>query len=100
VGDNFGAGFTGGQAFIYDADATFERRVNPETLLWKRLSSAHWEGVLQELIQRHAAETGSRLAARLLNDWGAERAHFWHVVPKDYARYLPQPMEDLAMAAE
>lgn len=100
VGDNFGAGFTGGQAFIYDADDTFERRVNPDTLLWRRLSSAHWEGVLQELVQRHAAETGSRLAARLLNDWASERGHFWHVVPKDYAKYLPQPMEDIAMAAE
>lgn len=100
VGDNFGAGFTGGQAFVYDADGTFEKRVNPETLLWKRLSSAHWEGVLQELVARHAAETGSRLAARLLNDWSSERGSFWHVVPKEYAKYLPQPMEDIALAAE
>ncbi|MBC9209842.1 glutamate synthase large subunit [Roseomonas aerophila] len=100
VGDNFGAGFTGGQAFVYDADGTFEQRVNPETLLWKRLSSAHWEGVLQELVARHAAETGSRLAARLLNDWSSERGSFWHVVPKEYAKYLPQPMEEIALAAE
>jgi glutamate synthase (NADPH/NADH) large chain len=100
VGDNFGAGFTGGQAFIHDRDATFEHRLNPDTLLWKRLSSAHWEGVLQGLIGRHAAETGSRLAARLLNDWASERGHFWHVVPKEYAKYLPQPMEQVAIAAE
>jgi glutamate synthase (NADPH/NADH) large chain len=100
VGDNFGAGFTGGQAFVYDAEGCFEQRVNPDTLLWRRLSSAHWEGVLRELVARHAAETGSRLAARLLNDWSAERDRFWHVVPKDYARYLPQPMEDIAIAAE
>jgi glutamate synthase (NADPH/NADH) large chain len=100
VGDNFGAGFTGGQAFIYDPEATFEKRVNPDTLLWRRLSSAHWEGVLRELVARHAAETGSRLAARLLNDWQVERDCFWHVVPKEYARYLPQPMEDIALAAE
>ncbi|MBO1073192.1 glutamate synthase large subunit [Roseomonas marmotae] len=100
VGDNFGAGFTGGQAFVYDAEGTFERRVNPDTLLWRRLSSAHWEGVLRELVARHAAETGSRLAARLLNDWHVARDHFWHVVPKEYARYLPQPMEELALAAE
>ena len=31
VGDNFGAGFTGGMAFVYDADGQFEKRVNPET---------------------------------------------------------------------
>lgn len=100
VGDNFGAGFTGGQAFVYDADESFEKRVNPDTLLWRRLSSAHWEGTLRELIARHAAETGSRLAARLLNDWAVERDRFWHVVPKEFAKYLPRPMEDVAIAAE
>jgi len=100
VGDNFGAGFTGGQAFIYDADGTFEQRLNPDTLLWRRLGSAHWEEFLQRLIARHVAETGSRLAARLLNDWASEREHFWHVVPKEYAKYLPQPMEAVAVAAE
>ncbi|MCO6418493.1 glutamate synthase large subunit [Siccirubricoccus sp. KC 17139] len=99
VGDNFGAGFTGGMAFLYDADETFEKRLNPETLLWSRLASAHWEGVLKALVQRHAAETGSRLAARLLNDWQAERGRFWHVVPKEYAKYLPQPMQDAAAVA-
>ncbi|MFC7610034.1 hypothetical protein ACFQT2_18665 [Pseudoroseomonas aestuarii] len=56
--------------------------------------------MLQALIARHAAETGSRHAARLLNDWDSERGHFWQVVPKEYARYLPQPMEAVAIAAE
>lgn len=100
VGDNFGAGFTGGMAFVWDADATFERRLNPETLLWGRLESAHWEGVLRETIARHARETGSRLAARLLNDWAVERNAFWHIVPKDYAKLLSRPMREVAAAAE
>jgi glutamate synthase (NADPH/NADH) large chain len=82
--------------------AAFEQRVNPETLLWRRLGgSAHWEGVLRDHIGRHVRETGSPFAARLLNNWEVERARFWHVVPKDYARYLPKPMEDApAVAAE
>ena len=102
VGDNFGAGFTGGMAFVYDADETFERRVNPETLVWDRLASAHWEAELKALIQRHAEETGSRLAARLLNDWAQERGRFWQVVPREYVKYLPEPMreQEAAVAAE
>jgi glutamate synthase (NADPH/NADH) large chain len=101
VGDNFGAGFTGGTAFLYDPDETFERRVNPDTLLWSRLASAHWEGVLRDLIARHVQETGSPLGQRLLNGWAQERGHFWHVVPKEYAKYLPMPMQDpAAVAAE
>ncbi len=100
VGDNFGAGFTGGMAFIYDADENFERRVNPETVLFSRLGSAHWEAELKALLARHQAETSSPLAARLLAHWAAERGHFWHVVPKEYARYLPVPMAEAVLAAE
>ncbi|MCA3327115.1 MAG: glutamate synthase large subunit [Roseomonas sp.] len=101
VGDNFGAGFTGGQAFIYDTDGTLEKRINPETLLWSRLAHPHWEDALRDLIARHVTETGSRFAARLLNEWATERGRFWHVVPKEYARYLPVPMSEAqAIAAE
>jgi glutamate synthase (NADPH) large chain len=101
VGDNFGAGFTGGQAFIYDADGTFEKRINPETLLWSRLAHPHWEEALRDLIARHVTETGSRFAARLLNEWATERGRFWHVVPKEHAKYLLVPMsEAAAIAAE
>ncbi|MBX6373453.1 MAG: glutamate synthase large subunit [Acetobacteraceae bacterium] len=98
VGDNFGAGFTGGMAFVYDADGTFERRINPDSLIWRPLSHPHWEGVLRDLIARHVQETGSRFAARLLNEWATERARFWHIVPKEYAKYLPVPMEEAAAA--
>ncbi|MCA3390187.1 MAG: glutamate synthase large subunit [Roseomonas sp.] len=101
VGDNYGAGFTGGQAFVYDADGTFEKRINPETLLWSRLTHPHWEEALRDLIARHVTETGSRFAARLLNEWATERGRFWHVVPKEYAQYLPVPMSEVpAIAAE
>jgi glutamate synthase (NADPH/NADH) large chain len=100
VGDNFGAGFTGGMAFVHDADGAFEARANMDSILVKRLGSAHWEGVLRGLIARHVEETGSRHAARLLNDWENQRGLFWHVVPKEYARFLPRPMQDAAIAAE
>jgi glutamate synthase (NADPH/NADH) large chain len=55
---------------------------------------------LKRLIERHVAETGSRHAARILNDWETERAHVWHVVPKEYAKYLARPMTEVAAAAE
>jgi glutamate synthase (NADPH/NADH) large chain len=68
VGDNFGAGFTGGVAFLYDPDGTFERRVNPDTLLWSRVAAA--TGTTSCAPGRPPREeTGSRLAARILNDW-------------------------------
>ncbi len=100
VGDNFGAGFTGGMAFVYDAEGLFEQRLNPDTLLWQRVQSAHWEGVLHGLISAHAAETSSRYAAMMLHDWPRCLPHFWQVVPKEYVRYLPQPLQDLNEAKQ
>jgi len=94
VGDNFGAGFTGGMAFVYDAAERFEMRVNPDTLTWQRIGSAHWEAVLRSLIEEHARETSSRYAARLLHDWAQTLPNFWHVVPKEYVRYLAEPLSE------
>ena len=94
VGDNFGAGFTGGQAFVFDEDGTFECRVNPDTLLWSRVGHPHWQGELRRLVERHAAETQSRFAAMMVHDWGRALPRFWQVVPKEYAQYLPVPLTE------
>src|SRR3546814_17026666 len=66
VGSNFGAGMTGGMAFILDTDDQFERRANGESIVWQRLASGHWEAVLKELVEEHAKATGSK--------WSAERS--------------------------
>ncbi|HTQ72542.1 MAG TPA: glutamate synthase large subunit [Acidocella sp.] len=94
VGDNFGAGFTGGLAFVYDRAKKFEMRMNKETLHWQRVNSAYWAGVLKTLVERHVAETESRYAATLLNDWEREAPHFWQVVPTEYIKYLPAELDD------
>jgi glutamate synthase (NADPH/NADH) large chain len=94
VGDNFGAGFTGGMAFVYDPDELFEMRLNPDTITWQRLQSEHWESVLRTLIQEHAEETNSRYAAMLLHDWEQEREKFWQVVPKEFVKYLPHALSE------
>ena len=92
AGDNFGAGFTGGMAFVYDVDGMFERRLNPDTLQWQRVANPHWESVLRGLVTRHVAETSSRYAQRLLHEWDRSLPRFWQVVPKEYVRYLPVPL--------
>ncbi len=94
IGENFGAGFTGGMAYVYDPNGEFERRVNAETLAWHRVGG-EWEQRLRRMVETHAAETGSRYAAMILHDWDLLVGNFWHVVPKEYARTL-----DLAVGAE
>ena len=96
VGDNFGAGMTGGVAFVYDSDLTFEHRLNPETLVWERVSTAYWEKRLRRLVETHVANTQSRFAERLLNDWARVLPRFWHVVPKEMVALLEHPLTDEA----
>jgi glutamate synthase (NADPH/NADH) large chain len=92
IGDNFGAGFTGGMAFVYDPDDMFDKRVNWDTVTRQRVAHPHWEGVLRGLVEEHVLETSSRYAAGLLHDWADTLAHMWQVVPKGYAQYLPAPL--------
>jgi glutamate synthase (NADPH) large chain len=101
VGDNFGAGMTGGMAFVYDSADDFERRINADSVLHQRLASAHWEAELKSLIERHVLETGSRWAQHLLTDWERTRDNFWHIIPREMLSRLAHPASDATlMAAE
>ncbi|MFS2110366.1 glutamate synthase large subunit [Sphingomonas sp. Sphisp140] len=99
VGMNFGAGMTGGMAFVYDEDGSFEQRANPESIVWQRLSSAHWEAKLRGLVEAHVLATDSKWAAGLLEDWDRAVGSFWQVVPKEMLTRLPMPLNDDAVEA-
>ncbi len=92
VGENFGAGFTGGVAFVYDPADTFERRINGDTLTWRKVD-AEWVGELRSLVETHARETGSRFAEQILHEWERSVSAFWHVVPKEYIKALGRTRE-------
>ena len=92
VGDNFGAGMTGGMAFIHDPDGVLPSRVNPESVEVMRIETDYWEALLRGLIEEHRRETQSRFADRLLADWAHERANFRQIVPKEMIGRLAHPV--------
>ena len=94
VGANFGAGMSGGMAFVYDPAGSFARRANPESIIWQRLGSAHWEGVLFNLVRTHAAATDSKWAAGLIDEWDRVAGHFWQIVPREMLARLAHPLDD------
>ncbi|MEK9661486.1 MAG: glutamate synthase large subunit, partial [Alphaproteobacteria bacterium] len=97
VGENFGAGMTGGMAFVYDRRDRFAERLNPDSIVWQRVEAAHWDEYLRDLISEHVSETSSSYAARLLDNWDRELGHFWQVVPKDMLDKLEHPLRDVAV---
>ncbi|QMW22243.1 glutamate synthase large subunit [Sandaracinobacteroides saxicola] len=99
VGDNFGAGMTGGMAFVLDVRDDFERRVNPDSVVWQRLAHPHWETVARGLIERHWAETDSRWAEQLLRDWDRTRLRLWQVCPKEMVSRIAVPLTEAVLEA-
>ncbi|MEO8115513.1 MAG: glutamate synthase large subunit [Phenylobacterium sp.] len=93
VGFNFAAGMTGGMAFVHDPDDQFDSMLNRDSVVAARLASPHWAGVLRDLVEEHARETGSGLAETLLRDWDRSLAQFWQVVPKEMLGRLDHALE-------
>jgi glutamate synthase (NADPH/NADH) large chain len=87
TGRNFGAGMSGGLAFVYDPEASFHKNLNAELVDLDPLDDDDLEW-LRATIQRHATETGSPVAAKILNRWYEESRSFRKVFPKDYKRVL------------
>jgi glutamate synthase (NADPH/NADH) large chain len=99
VGDNFAAGMTGGMAFVHDPKNEFMIKVNPDSVVWERIGSSYWNDLLVTLIEEHVAETGSRHAKRLLDQWEIEKQNFWQVCPKEMLNRLKHPLSDRPAAA-
>ena len=99
VRENFGAGMTGGMAFVYDPAGAFPTMANGDTIVWRHIRSAHWEGVLKSLVEEHVARTSSARGADILSHWAEARAHFWQVVPKEMLTRLAHPLDGSEEAA-
>ena len=92
VGDNFGAGMTGGMAFIYDPTDEFEKYVNPESVIWQKIESKYWIEYLKDMIIEHYEETNSSLAKKILNDFELEKNNFKQICPIEMLDKLEQPI--------
>ncbi len=85
AGVNFGAGMTGGFAFVLDEDNTFVDKYNHELIDVHRLSPEHMQAHSQHLrnmIEAHVKETGSAWGRHLLENFSEYLSKFWFVKPK------------------
>ncbi len=92
IGANFGAGMTGGMAYLYDPEGQAEKLMNMETLVTCPVTVDHWENQLKDLIETHAKETNSIKAKDILDNWDVEKANFLQVCPKEMLVHIPVPL--------
>ena len=92
VGDNFGAGMTGGMAFIYDINKNFKNFVNPDSLVWQEVETDYWKNFLKSNLKNFAKETNSNIAKKILNDFDNEILNFLQVCPIEMLDKLKNPI--------
>jgi glutamate synthase (NADPH/NADH) large chain len=85
TGRNFGAGMSGGVAYVLDEDGKFASRVNPQMIDVDPLGEEDRERV-RGLVEEHVMLTRSEKGKKLLATW--EEARFVKVVPKEYKKIL------------
>ena len=90
TGRNFGAGMSGGIAFVYDETGDFETRFNPDMADLESVADSQDISMLKHLIQEHLAHTGSRSARLILTRWDESLRRFKKVMPRDYRRILEE----------
>jgi len=88
VGRNFGAGMSGGIAFVLDQDQTFIQHCNADDLNIDPVTSKEDKQLLRDLIENHFVATESPLAKRILENWETYLPTFKIVVPEEYRQAL------------
>ena len=100
TGQNFAAGMSGGVAYIYDPDGTFEQSCNPSMVTLEKVERENIqpkgprhldqsdETILKNLIGKHQELTDSSIAKDILTDWEKELDKFIKVMPNEYKRAL------------
>ena len=90
TGRNFGAGMSGGIAYVWDPEGIFPKQCNRETLELEDVTGAEDIPALKSLIRNHHKYTDSTVARAVLDNWETSLAQFVKVMPTDYKRVLAQ----------
>ncbi|TAK55425.1 MAG: glutamate synthase large subunit [Gammaproteobacteria bacterium] len=88
TGRNFGAGMTGGIAWVLDEAGELEHNINRQMVGTEAVTDPEEGEALRALVERHAALTGSERARAVLADWERMLPRFVRVIPRDYQRML------------
>ena len=90
TGRNFGAGMSGGIAYVYNPKGSFIKKCNTSTFELEDLVIKEDINELKELISNHYKYTKSSVAEKILLNWTKEVKNFSKVMPTDYKRVLQE----------
>jgi glutamate synthase (ferredoxin) len=86
AGRNFGAGMSGGTAYVLDELGDFPTRVNTQMVGIEALDDTAEIAQVRAMIERHLKFTGSARAKHVLDNWDDMVPKFVRIMPKDFKR--------------
>jgi glutamate synthase (NADPH) large chain len=99
TGRNFGAGMSGGIAYVWDVAGDFAQNCNPEMIDLDPLGDED-AAELRSIVQQHFDGTGSTVARFVLSDFENEVGRFVKVFPRDYKKALQRGIGKLGNCRE
>ena len=83
IGRNFGAGMSGGIAYIYKNEQFSKDKFNMEMIDLESIQDQD-EDIISEMLENHFSNTNSKIAEMILSKWSKEKNNFIKVMPKEY----------------
>ena len=90
TGKNFGAGMSGGIAYVLDMEGNFDYFCNMEMVELTLIEDKTDNEELHKLISTHVLHTESPFAKRILANWDEYLKHFIKVTPIEYKKVLQE----------
>ena len=94
TGGNFGAGMSGGIAYVYDEDGYFDQRCNLSMIDLESVTEPEDIKELKTIIHKHFIYTGSVKAKEILDNWEELFPKFVKVFPMEYRKILGRMMKE------
>ena len=88
TGRNFGAGMSGGVAYVLDVNGDFASYCNRGIVLLEQLDSIGDILEVKKMVKNHADYTNSKIAKDILANWDKYKTKFVKVIPKDYKKVI------------
>jgi glutamate synthase (NADPH/NADH) large chain len=87
TGRNFGAGMSGGVAYVWDRNKDFAPKLNGEMVAIEELTVED-ENILKMYVEQHLQYTDSDTAKNILDNWAITLQEFVKVMPQDFKKAL------------
>src|ERR1700736_203297 len=94
TGKNFGAGMSGGGAFIFQEDTNLASKVNSAMVRMESFADERDQQLVKRMLENHVAYTNSSKARRILEQWRENTPKVVKVIPAAYAEAIARHLAE------